>query len=150
MILSVEDVTKTYVIPDRTRFFGTQAVNAVRGVTFDVHRGENLGLVGESGCGKSTLSRLLSWVEQPDEAAGLADECELEVAYAIGHPYPTSIHVDTFGTGVESDEKTARRTSASRTKAPGNWLDQTLKTLATAIEQKTPHRIGCCITVCAR
>ena len=39
----------------------------MRGVTFDVHRGENLGLVGESGCGKSTLSRLLSWVEQPDE-----------------------------------------------------------------------------------
>jgi peptide/nickel transport system ATP-binding protein len=67
VILSVDDVTKTYVIPDRTRFFGTQAVKAVRGVTFDVHRGENLGLVGESGCGKSTLSRLLSWVEQPDE-----------------------------------------------------------------------------------
>ncbi len=67
VILSVEDVTKTYVVPDRTRFFGTQAVKAVRGVTFDVHHGENLGLVGESGCGKSTLSRLLSWVEQPDE-----------------------------------------------------------------------------------
>ena len=67
VILAVEDVTKTYVVPDRTRFFGTQAVKAVRGVTFDVHRGENLGLVGESGCGKSTLSRLLSWVEQPDQ-----------------------------------------------------------------------------------
>jgi len=67
VILRVEDVTKTYVIPDRTRFFGKQAVKAVRGVTFDVHRGENLALVGESGCGKSTLSRLLSWVEQPNE-----------------------------------------------------------------------------------
>ncbi len=66
-ILEVEDVTKTYVVPDRTRFFGTQAVKAVRGVSFAVHGGENLGLVGESGCGKSTLSRLLSWVEQPDE-----------------------------------------------------------------------------------
>ena len=31
-------------------------------------------------------------------AAGLAEACELEVAYAIGHPHPTSIHVDTFGT----------------------------------------------------
>jgi S-adenosylmethionine synthetase len=36
-------------------------------------------------------------------AAGLADKCELEVAYAIGHPYPTSIHVDTFGTGIVDD-----------------------------------------------
>ena len=40
-------------------------------------------------------------------AAGLADACELEVAYAIGHPYPTSIHVDTFGTGTVADEAIA-------------------------------------------
>jgi S-adenosylmethionine synthetase len=47
------------------------------------------------------------WVAKNIVAAGLADECELEVAYAIGHPYPTSIHVDTFGTGKESDDKIA-------------------------------------------
>ena len=62
----MQDVTKTYSVPDRNRFFGTQAVQAVRGVTFDVLEGDNFGLVGESGCGKSTLSRLLSWIEQPD------------------------------------------------------------------------------------
>ena len=67
VILEVEDVTKTYTVRDRTRFFGTQDVKAVRSVSFDVHAGENFGLVGESGCGKSTLSRLLSWVEAPDE-----------------------------------------------------------------------------------
>ncbi|CAI8323235.1 MAG: S-adenosylmethionine synthase [Opitutia bacterium UBA7350] len=43
------------------------------------------------------------WVAKNIVAAGLAETCELEVAYAIGHPYPTSIHVDTFGTGVASD-----------------------------------------------
>jgi peptide/nickel transport system ATP-binding protein len=65
-ILSVQDVTKHYSVPDRDRFFGKQTVQAVRGVTFDVFPGDNFGLVGESGCGKSTLSRLLSWVEPPD------------------------------------------------------------------------------------
>ena len=48
------------------------------------------------------------WVAKNIVAAGLADSCELEVAYAIGHPYPTSIHVDTFGTGTASDEKIAQ------------------------------------------
>lgn len=66
-MLAVEEVTKTYTVPDRSRFFGTQAVQAVRGVSFDVWPGDNFGLVGESGCGKSTLSRLLSWIEAPDQ-----------------------------------------------------------------------------------
>jgi len=72
-ILSVQDVTKHYSVPDRDRFFGKQVVQAVRGVTFDVFPGDNFGLVGESGCGKSTLSRLLSWVEPPDSGSILFD-----------------------------------------------------------------------------
>jgi len=36
-------------------------------------------------------------------AAGLATAVEIQVAYAIGYPNPTSIHVDTFGTGKFTD-----------------------------------------------
>lgn len=38
-------------------------------------------------------------------AAGLAKRCEIQFAYAIGYPNPVSVAVDTFGTGVVSDEK---------------------------------------------
>ncbi len=38
-------------------------------------------------------------------AAGLADKCEIQLSYAIGVAHPTSIMVDTFGTGKVSDEK---------------------------------------------
>lgn len=65
-VLSVQDVTKAYKVRDRNRLFGHQLVQAVRGVTFNAYRGENLGIVGKSGCGKSTLSRLLSHLEAPD------------------------------------------------------------------------------------
>ena len=38
-------------------------------------------------------------------AAGLADKCEIQLSYAIGVAHPTSIMVDTFGTGKLSDER---------------------------------------------
>ena len=45
------------------------------------------------------------WVAKNVVAAGLADKCEVELAYAIGVAKPVSILVDTFGTGVKSDEE---------------------------------------------
>lgn len=44
------------------------------------------------------------WVAKHIVAAGLAARCELQVAYAIGHPAPVSIRVDTFGTGAVDEE----------------------------------------------
>ncbi|MFZ2636601.1 MAG: methionine adenosyltransferase [Rectinemataceae bacterium] len=41
-------------------------------------------------------------------AAGLADRCELELAYAIGVPYPVSVDVETFGTAAVDEEAIAR------------------------------------------
>ena len=38
-------------------------------------------------------------------AAGLAEKCEIQLSYAIGVAQPTSVMVDTFGTGRLSDEK---------------------------------------------
>ncbi len=45
------------------------------------------------------------WVAKNVVAAGLAKRCEVQFAYAIGHPKPLSVHVDTFGTGIVSDAK---------------------------------------------
>jgi S-adenosylmethionine synthetase len=45
------------------------------------------------------------WVAKNVVAAGLAEKCEVQFAYAIGHPRPVSVHIDSFGTGAISDEK---------------------------------------------
>ena len=45
------------------------------------------------------------WVAKNVVAAGLADICELQVAYAIGYPNPTSIHIETFDTGKVADAR---------------------------------------------
>src|SRR5205085_8802433 len=45
------------------------------------------------------------WVAKNVVAAGLARKCEVQFAYAIGHPEPLSVHIDTFGTHAADEEK---------------------------------------------
>jgi len=47
------------------------------------------------------------WAAKNVVAAGLADRCEIQVAYAIGVAHPLSVNVETFGTGKIEDEKIA-------------------------------------------
>ena len=64
-LMEVRDLYKHF--PIHAGFFRRQvgAVKAVDGISFDVMRGETLGLVGESGCGKSTTARLLLRLVDP-------------------------------------------------------------------------------------
>ena len=56
-------------------------------------------------------------------AAGLASRCELQVSYVIGRAEPTSIHVDTFGTGKVSDEKLAEAVGQVFDFRPGKIIE---------------------------
>ena len=48
------------------------------------------------------------WVAKNIVAAGLASRCEVQFAYAIGHPQPVSVHIDTFGTNTVSEQNIER------------------------------------------
>ncbi|MGZ6315940.1 MAG: ABC transporter ATP-binding protein [Anaerolineales bacterium] len=53
------------------------AVRAVDGISFDVHKGETLGLVGESGCGKSTTGRTILQLYRPTSGSVIFEDCDL-------------------------------------------------------------------------
>jgi oligopeptide transport system ATP-binding protein len=64
-ILQVRDLKKHFPLTQGVLFKRqVGAVKAVDGVSFDLYRGETLGIVGESGCGKSTLAKVLMNLEQ--------------------------------------------------------------------------------------
>jgi oligopeptide/dipeptide ABC transporter ATP-binding protein len=66
VILRVDNLVKHFPITQGILFKKkVGAVKAVDGVSFELHRGETLGIVGESGCGKSTLAKLLMRLEEP-------------------------------------------------------------------------------------
>jgi oligopeptide transport system ATP-binding protein len=65
-ILEVRDLVKHFPVRVGVLFKHTIGhVRAVDGVSFDLRRGETLGVVGESGCGKSTLAQVLMRLEPP-------------------------------------------------------------------------------------
>ncbi len=58
-LLRLRDVVREYATPRQGWLGKPGKFRAVDGVSFDIHQGESLGLVGESGCGKSTLTRAI-------------------------------------------------------------------------------------------
>lgn len=66
IVLSVRNLRKYYPV-EGGYFFSRKIadIKAVDGVSFDLHKGETLGLVGESGCGKSTIARTLTFLYKP-------------------------------------------------------------------------------------
>lgn len=65
-LLSVEGLRKYFVQRSGVFKQNKQYLHAVDGVSFEIRRGEILGLVGESGCGKSTLGKTLLRLYEPD------------------------------------------------------------------------------------
>ncbi|MBP1861398.1 ABC transporter ATP-binding protein [Rhizobium herbae] len=78
ILLSVRDVSKTFATRKSSWLTKdtSPATKAVDGVSFDIMRGECLGLVGESGCGKTTLSKILMRAVTPDEGAVMLDSSD--------------------------------------------------------------------------
>jgi S-adenosylmethionine synthetase len=64
------------------------------------------------------------WVAKNVVAAGLAKKCELQFAYAIGHPSPLSVHVDTFGTHTVDEEAIERAVLATFSFKPADIIKQ--------------------------
>lgn len=83
-LVEVRNLKKYFDI--NTGFFKTKPLKAVDNVSFDINRGETLGLVGESGCGKTTVGRTLLHLYKPTSG---------EIIYD-GNPIKTRADINEF------------------------------------------------------
>ncbi|MDR9812679.1 peptide ABC transporter ATP-binding protein [Rhizobium hidalgonense] len=71
-VLEGRDLARFYTV-NRGLFKADATVKALNGVSFSLHSGKTLAVVGESGCGKSTLARLVTMIENPTAGELLID-----------------------------------------------------------------------------
>jgi S-adenosylmethionine synthetase len=64
------------------------------------------------------------WVAKNVVAAGLASKCEIQFAYAIGHPEPLSVHIDTFGTNTVDEAAIERAVRSTFSFKPAAIIQQ--------------------------
>jgi S-adenosylmethionine synthetase len=64
------------------------------------------------------------WVAKNVVAAGLASKCEIQFAYAIGHPEPLSVHIETFGTHTVDECAIERAVRSTFSFKPAEIIDQ--------------------------
>ena len=81
-LLEVFDLKKHFPVHRGLMQRGKEPVRAVDGISFRLHRGETLGLVGESGCGKTTVARTVLRLTEPTAGRVVFDGTDLKGATA--------------------------------------------------------------------
>jgi peptide/nickel transport system ATP-binding protein len=128
-LLSVNGLIKHFPVKGSGFFGRGGVVRAVDGVSFDIRKGETLGVVGESGCGKSTTARLLMYLIKPDRGEIIFDgekvgidlplaayrrqvQMVFQDSYASLNPRLTIEDSITFGPRIHGMGELAARTKA--------------------------------------
>lgn len=140
-LISIQDVQCTYRI--RHGLFKSKQYTALRNVSFDIKKGETLGVIGRNGAGKSSLMKLIAGIILPDKGRIIRHEKELHVALltlAAGFsPLLTGRQNAILGAmmlGHTRKQAETRLEKIIEFSGLGDWIDEPLRTYSTGMKAR--------------
>jgi len=155
-VVSVHNLSKTYrvyarpldrLIEGLVRRPRHTPVHAVKGIEFEVPRGEGFGIIGENGAGKSTLLKILAGITAPTAGkvrlgGSIASILELGSAFHSELTGRQNIVLNSAMFGLDRNQVVERAPQIIEFSELGNFIDQPLKTYSTGMVMRLGFAIA--------
>ena len=156
-IITFKNVSKTYILykNDQARFKALfikpknpKTNKALNNVSFEINRGESVGIVGDNGAGKSTLLKMITGVAFPDEGeitvnGKVAALLELTAGFSMEMTGRENIYLKGYILGLEDDYIKTIEENIIEFAELGDYIDQPVRTYSSGMKM----RLGFAITV---
>ena len=155
-IITFKHVSKTYILykNDQARFKALfikprnpKTNRALNDVSFEIYRGESVGIVGDNGAGKSTLLKMITGVAFPDEGEIIVDGkvaalLELTAGFSMEMTGRENIYLKGYILGLEDDYIKEIEEHISEFAQLGDYIDQPVRTYSSGMKMRLGFAIN--------
>ena len=155
-IITFKNVSKTYILykNDQARFKALfikpknpKTNKALNNVSFEINRGESVGIVGDNGAGKSTLLKMITGVAFPDEGeitvnGKVAALLELTAGFSMEMTGRENIYLKGYILGLEDDYIKTIEESIIEFAELGDYIDQPVRTYSSGMKMRLGFAIN--------
>ena len=155
-IITFKHVSKTYILykNDQARFKALfikprnpKTNRALNDVSFEIYRGESVGIVGDNGAGKSTLLKMITGVAFPDEGEIIVDGkvaalLELTAGFSMEMTGRENIYLKGYILGLEDDYIKEIEEHIIEFAQHGDYIDQPVRTYSSGMKMRLGFAIN--------
>lgn len=155
-IITFKNVSKTYILykNDQARFKALffkpknpKTNKALNNVSFEINRGESVGIVGDNGAGKSTLLKMITGVAFPDDGeiivnGKVAALLELTAGFSMEMTGRENIYLKGYILGLEDDYIKTIEENIIEFAELGDYIDQPVRTYSSGMKMRLGFAIN--------